>query len=262
MTLIPVESNSCAPEDCDTFQFMSKRLGITVLHPGGLDATKILADRCGVSEDMTLLDAGCGSGSSSLFLARRYGCKVIGIDIDQALLLKGHQKAWKSNLQNKVAFRHADLHDLPFPDQFFDGVIVQATLIFTEKPATLRAIHDAIRPDGFVGAIELAWKTDPPAAVVNSVRNVLCSAASSAEHHATWIERFNDARFNVVAAELRDLDFSFREVLKNEGVFSSLRVTWNWLKARDVRTRTNAITRLFKETHNYLGYGLYVGRKR
>jgi len=39
------------------------------------------------------LDAGCGSGSSSIFLAQRYGCKVVGIDIDQKSLIKAHKTA-------------------------------------------------------------------------------------------------------------------------------------------------------------------------
>jgi hypothetical protein len=42
----------CEPDECDTFQFMAKKLGMKVLHPGGLDATEILAKRAGISRDM------------------------------------------------------------------------------------------------------------------------------------------------------------------------------------------------------------------
>lgn len=58
MASIMVETGSCDPGECDTFQFMAKDLGINVLHPGGLSATKILAERCSISKDMTLLDVG------------------------------------------------------------------------------------------------------------------------------------------------------------------------------------------------------------
>ena len=47
----------CEPGGCDFFEFMSKKLGIDVLHPGGLGATELLAERCGISKDMTILDA-------------------------------------------------------------------------------------------------------------------------------------------------------------------------------------------------------------
>ena len=83
----------CEPEKCDTFLFMSKKLGMEVLHPGGLQATKLMAEKCKISRDMTILDAGCGSGSSSIFLARRYGCRVVGIDVDPTALIEGTRKS-------------------------------------------------------------------------------------------------------------------------------------------------------------------------
>lgn len=95
MTSITVEKCSCEPSECDTFQFMAKNLGINVLHPGGFYATELLVERCSISKDTTILDAGCGSGSSSILLVRQYGCKVIGIDIDRNLLIKGQAMARK-----------------------------------------------------------------------------------------------------------------------------------------------------------------------
>lgn len=40
----PMETDSCAIEKCDIFDFMAKFVGLTVLHPGGLNATRKLAD--------------------------------------------------------------------------------------------------------------------------------------------------------------------------------------------------------------------------
>ena len=111
----------CEPDECDTFKFMAKRLGMSVLHPGGLEATEILAKRCSVSEDKIILDAGCGSGSTSIFLAKRFGCKVIGVDVDHNLLMKANSSAQKENLTHKTAFRYADIQNLPFQDGTFDG---------------------------------------------------------------------------------------------------------------------------------------------
>ncbi len=243
------------------FQFMAKNLGIEVLHPGGLSATNLLAERCGISEDMTILDAGCGSGKSSIFLAKQYGCRVIGIDIDRDLLLKAQTTAHKNRVDHQVAFRLADINDLPFQDQTFDGAIFQAALIFTEKSRTLQAVSKKIRSQGFAGAIELAWKTDPPQNVVRNVRNVLCSAVVNAEQHANWIELLNKNGFNVVDTELRDLDFNFRGMLENEGLLSTLKVALKCTINKEAKNKIADVTTLFKETREYLGYGIYVGRK-
>ena len=80
---IQIEKCSCEPDECDNFQFMAKKLHMKVLHPGGLKSTHLLAERCGITEKLIVRDVGCGSGSSSIFLAQRYGFRVIGIDIDQ-----------------------------------------------------------------------------------------------------------------------------------------------------------------------------------
>jgi len=56
---------------------MANTLKMKVLHPGGLNATKILAEKCKLSPGMIILDAGCGSGRSAIFLAEQYGCRII-----------------------------------------------------------------------------------------------------------------------------------------------------------------------------------------
>lgn len=252
----------CEPGRCDFFEFMSKKLGIRVLHPGGLGATEFLAERCGISKDMTILDAGCGSGSSSIFLARRYGCKVVGVDIDRTLLMKAEARARRKGIRGRVSFRLADIQDLPFQDEAFDGAIFQAALIFTEKSRALQEIHRKISSEGFVGAVELAWKCPPTKDVVVRVRDVLCAAAVNAEHHLDWMNLLNQNGFDLVIAELRDLEFSFRGMLKNEGLLSTLRIALKCSINESVKRKTKAVGNLFREIQNYLGCGIYVGRKR
>jgi len=252
----------CEPDKCDTFQFMAKTLHMNVLHPGGFQGTELLAEQIGISENMTILDAGCGSGSSSIFLARRYGCRVVGIDIDHSSLSKAYAMAQRKGVLDHVAFRHMDIGDLTFQDQTFDGVLVQAALIFTHKRKTLHSIHSKIRSGGFIGVIELAWKTIPPKNVATRVQNILCEAAGNTEHHSDWIKLLDQTGFTVVYAELQDLNFSFSGMLKNEGFVSTLRIALKCAFDKSAKSKTRQVTKLFKETREYLGYGIYVGRKK
>lgn len=262
MESVQIEKCACEPDGCDTFQFMARKLNMNVLHPGGFHGTELLAERSGISKDMTILDAGCGSGSSGIFLARRYGCRVIGIDMDHNSLIKADAMARKKGVLDLVAFRLADIHDLPFPDRTFDGAIVQAALIFTEKSKALNEIHRKIRSNGFVGVIELAWKAPPPDDIVTRVRNTLCAAAINTEHHVDWMKLLSQTGFDVVHAELRDLNFNFRGMLKNEGILSTLRIALKYVFDESAKRKTREVTKLFKETCEYLGYGIYVGRKK
>lgn len=74
----------------------------------------MLAEKCGITKDMTILDAGCGSGS--IFLAKQYGCRVVGVDVDPTSLIKAHEKARNQKILDKVAFRLADVNSLPLLD--------------------------------------------------------------------------------------------------------------------------------------------------
>jgi ubiquinone/menaquinone biosynthesis C-methylase UbiE len=176
-------STVCEPDTCDTFQFMAKKLKMKVLHPGGLKATKLLAEKCKISSDMIILDAGCGSGRSAFFLAKNYNCRIIGVDIDPSIMLKAQAIAISKRFGDQVVFRFANANDLPFPNQTFDGAIFQAVLIFTNKTQALHSAYEKIRSGGFLGVIELAWKKQPPEDIITKVRETLCSAAVNTEIH-------------------------------------------------------------------------------
>ena len=262
MNSVQIEKCICEPDECDTFQFMAKRLNMNVLHPGGLKATKLLAEQSKMSKNMIVLDAGCGTGSSSIFLAQKYGCKVVGIDVDQQSLIKANKIGRRKNLLDRVSFRNMDIVDLRFEDGTFDGAIYQAALIFTNKSKALNAIHSKLRPEGFLGIIELAWKTTPPISIARKVGSILCAAAVNTEEHLMWIKLLNQTGFNVVNAELEDLNFNFRGMLYNEGVLSALRIAFKCALDKYAKKKTRDVTKLFKETRKYLGYGIYVARKK
>ena len=252
---------ACPPDECDTFQFMSKKLGMKVLHPGGLKATKLLAEKCGITRDMTVLDAGCGRGSSSIFLAKQYGCRVVGVDVDPTSLIKAHEKARKEKMLDRVAFRVADVNSLPSMNGMFDGTIFQASLIFCDKTHVLNSVIRQIRAGGFLGALELAWKVPPTPYIMDRVKSVLCAAAANAESHSDWIRLFEKVGFEVVSGEIRDLGFGFGDMLHNEGLLSTSRIAFKCISNEAARQKMKAITNLFKETNPYLGYGIYACRK-
>lgn len=252
----------CEPDTCDTFQFMANTLKMKVLHPGGLIATKLLAEKCELSPEMTILDAGCGSGRSAIFLTKQYGCRIVGVDIDPSPLLKAQAEAISKGVSDRVAFRVADANDLPFRDQTFDGAIFQAALIFTNKAEALHAANQKIRAGGFLGVIELAWKKPPSEKIVTKVRETLCAAAVNTETHEDWIRLLNQFGFEVIHSELLDHKFNFSGMVRNEGLHASLRIALKCISDKSVKRKMGQIKSLFKETYEYLGYGMYVARKK
>ncbi len=112
-----------------------------------------------------------------------------------------------------------------------------------------------------MGAIELAWKLQPTLQIMERVKGVLCAAAANAENHSDWMTMFERAGFDVMSGEIGDLDFTFLDMLHNEGLLSTSRIAFKCLFDKTARKKTQAITNLFKEIGPYLGYGSYVCRK-
>jgi demethylmenaquinone methyltransferase/2-methoxy-6-polyprenyl-1,4-benzoquinol methylase len=70
------------------------------------------------------LDAGCGVGNHSLWLAEAVspGGHVTGVDISDECLAVAEEKANKSRVRDQVSFQNGDIWNLPFEDDSFDWV--------------------------------------------------------------------------------------------------------------------------------------------
>ena len=51
-------------------------------HLGGVGATDELVFLCQITPDSYVLDVGCGAGVTASYLVKKYGCRVVGVDID------------------------------------------------------------------------------------------------------------------------------------------------------------------------------------
>src|SRR5262249_5722497 len=70
----------------------------------------------GLTAEDQVLDVGCGSGGPAVFLAREVGCRVTGVDVNEAGIRAGLTLARQAGLEGHVDFRRADVVDpLPFP---------------------------------------------------------------------------------------------------------------------------------------------------
>ncbi|UCE52223.1 MAG: class I SAM-dependent methyltransferase, partial [Desulfobacterales bacterium] len=87
-------------EKSDIFDFMANYVGFSVLHPGGFSATEILADECEIDKQTRVLDIACGKGTSSIFLAQKYGCRVEGLDISEDLIKEARDFAKQKGISD------------------------------------------------------------------------------------------------------------------------------------------------------------------
>lgn len=102
-----------------------------------------------------VLEAGCGVGAQTVILAANSPqAAFTSIDISAESLAEAQRQAQMAGLTN-VAFRQADIFDLPFPAARFDHVFVCFVLEHLHSPATtLQALRRVLKPGGSITVIE------------------------------------------------------------------------------------------------------------
>ena len=83
---------------------------------------EILAKRAAIKKSDIVLDAGCGVGGSSIFLAKQYGCRVTGITLSQQEAQQASKNAEHHGVADKTDFFVMDFSNTTFPDESFDVI--------------------------------------------------------------------------------------------------------------------------------------------
>lgn len=111
--------------------------------------TRKVTDTLGLRRGEHLLDAGCGSGETSLFLARRHGVRVTGVTVSDYELDRARHRAESAGLAGATRFQYGDYTQLPFADGSFDAVLALESLQNApDLPRVLGELYRVLRPGG------------------------------------------------------------------------------------------------------------------
>jgi len=249
---------------CDIFDFFANHLGLTVIHPGGLKATRKLEDSLQINSNTKVLDIACGKGSTAFYLAGKYSCSVVGIDLSEELIQEAKDSCKKKGLNDKVKFQVGNAMDLPYEDNQFDVAISQGILVFVDdKIKTINEASRVIKKGGKAGWIELSWKKEPDEAFLDKVFNVLRAyCLKNARTYDGWkrvFERANVHNLDVIKGET--ITSNFFEMLKEEGIVNTIKITFNSIINSKIRNRLKIMGKFVEENSDYFGYGVYVIKK-
>lgn len=110
---------------------------------------RVLADKAGITRGERVLDAGCGVGGSSLWLARNRGANVVGITPVAAQVIQAQQNANRAGLAHLVSFEEADYSALPTHFEDFDAVWALESLCHAPSKAQVYAeFFHTLNPGG------------------------------------------------------------------------------------------------------------------
>jgi len=252
------------------FDFAAE-VGLTK-HIGGIEATEALMQQCHVHERSYVLDVGCGVGATPCFIANKYGCRVVGVDISAKMVERSEERARREKVADRAKFRVGDAQDLPFEDALFDAVLTESVTAFPEdKQKAVNEYARVTKPGGYVGLNETVWlKLPPPPEVLAWAEQDLGANVRPLTLDA-WrglLEKAGLTDITATTFAIKTQDEA-RGILQRYGRGGMLRVMGRMLRLY----ATNSAYRQFvrevrqggvvpKDLAQYFGYGLFVGQKR
>lgn len=137
------------------------RLGRTRVRPGGGRATEWLLGRVPFTAETRVLEVACGTGATSMDIARRYGCRIEAVDLDENALAVAEKRAREAGLGDLITFRQANALALPFTDESFDVLVNEGMLTVLPPEGKVQCVQEYLRvlkPGGFLLTQDLRRK--------------------------------------------------------------------------------------------------------
>jgi tocopherol O-methyltransferase len=165
-------------------------------------AQDLLLRRCAEMADlgpgMKVADVGCGHGATARFLAREYGCQVLGLTISPVQFKAAVQGARSLPDPAGVSFELADAEQYSFTASSLDVVWnMESSEHFFDKTAYFQKAAAALKPGGRL--MLAAWTGSMQHQLIREIARVfLCPELLTTEQYSAEIQT---AGLNVLQAE-------------------------------------------------------------
>ena len=114
-----------------------------------LNVNKYMANKARIVQGDRILDAGCGIGGSTMWLAENYDIEAVGITISDRQVRKAKYLAKEKGLQDRALFYKKDYIDTDFEDESFTVVwAIESVCHTVDKKDFIKEAYRLLRPGG------------------------------------------------------------------------------------------------------------------
>ncbi|MBL7742867.1 MAG: methyltransferase domain-containing protein [Chitinophagaceae bacterium] len=114
-----------------------------------LRMNEVMAEASAITSNERVLDAGCGVGGSSIFLAMNVGCKLTGITLSERQVRQATANAQKKKVDGLVDFKVMNYCDTSFADESFDVVWGCESICYADsKEQFIKEAYRLLKPGG------------------------------------------------------------------------------------------------------------------
>ena len=233
------------------------RLGKTRLRPGGKKATEWLFKQAEFTPQSRVLEIACNMATTSIDIAKRFNCHIIGIDMDKSALAKAKQNVIKNNVSQLVDIQQADASKLPFADNSFDVVINEAMLTMYADKAKARLINEyfrVLKPGGKLLTHDIMLDNPENSQDVMAQIHNAINVNAQPMSHDEWINLFSTIGFINIKSEHAAMTLmSPRGMITDEGFFGAIKIVGNALHKQN-RPQFIQMFKTFRKNKKSLNY--------
>ena len=114
-----------------------------------IEMNQVLAEQLDLKPGDHVLDAGCGIGGSSIWLAENFGVKVTGITISPTQIDQANKNAKKRGVDHLVNFKLEDYTQTSFEDETFDHIWGLESICYALKKSDfVKEAHRVLKKGG------------------------------------------------------------------------------------------------------------------
>ncbi len=117
----------------------------------------------GASEQLRILDLGCGNGAQTLHLVKHVRGDILAVDNYQPYLDELKRRAEFAGVSKRIRIQFGDMREVQFAEGSFDLIWSEGALNLMGFSDGLAVCHRLLAPGGQLAVTELCWlKPDPP----------------------------------------------------------------------------------------------------
>jgi SAM-dependent methyltransferase len=130
--------------------------------PGGEAETKRALELAGLdrSRPLKIADIGCGTGASTVLLAKELDAEITAVDFLSEFLDELQSRARDHGMADKITTLNCSMDALPFSDEEFDVIWSEGAIYNMGFEAGVSAWNRFLKPGGKLIVSEITWLSD------------------------------------------------------------------------------------------------------
>lgn len=231
--------------------------------PGSDDSTKLAINLAGLNDSpkkLNIADIGCGTGVSTLTLAKSLNAKITAIDLFDEFLQILQTNAQGKKLEDKIITLKASMDNLSFDKESLDVIWSEGAIYNMGFKKGISYFKQFLKKNGILAVSEITWLTNErPQEIENHWQNEYPEIATASQK----IKILEDQGFKLIGY------FPLSQKCWIDNYYNSLEQGFDDFLARNSNTnKAKSIIKneikeieLYKKYQDYYSYGFYIARK-